>query len=788
MNTRFLLLVLLPLLTACASTNDEPFNTPTSTTSTEVTQDSRPPQVDAGQGGQGGQGAGSSTSTGGSGGQAGAGGQGGQGQGGSGGQGLGGQAAGGQGGQGGLGLPDAGQGGQGQAGQGGQGGQGGAPVVCSPETANCNGNPADGCEVSINQDPKNCGACGTVCAFKNAGATCKAGSCQLGTCNQGFADCNLNAADGCETKLDQDIFNCGACGTVCSGVGGTPVCQAGKCQTVCKAGAGDCTAAPGCETNLGLDPTNCGTCGNICQLLNASSKCQGGTCQVSSCAKGFLDCDGNPADGCETDITTMKNCGGCGVACDPATQFCQNQACTSIVCAAGSANCDGVAANGCETALGTLQNCSGCGNACQAPANSTATCSSFACGFTCQAGFLDCDKNAANGCEVGDLTDTNNCGACGTKCAVGGSCQAGACKCPGQTPMACQGACRDLASDVLNCGGCGTTCQIPNAAPACQAGACQIGSCNQGTANCDGQLGNGCEINTLTDAKNCGACGHDCQGGTCTAGMCGPVKLATCGQCGLAVNATYLYMNGGWLERVPTAGGAQEFLHKNASGTGGPIVLDQTNLFWNDNSNMMRGTLDGVTTWVINTQVGSLSSLASDALYLYWASDGSVMRALKSNLPVALASNQGLIGNLTIDTQNVYWTVGTEIRTTPIKGGAVTTIVSNLPSASALAVDAQSVYWTDAVGTVNKAPLGGGAAQTLVGGQTTPVQIAVDASHIYWLSMGVSNDGTVMRANLDGSKPTTLVAGLAQPNRMVTDAKTLYWENKGDGGIWKIAK
>jgi hypothetical protein len=72
------------------------------------------------------------------------------------------------------------------------------------------------------------------------------------------------------------------------------------------------------------------------------------------------------------------------------------------------------------------------------------------CGLTCPTG------DGGSTC-VNPQTDFDNCGACGTACAVGGSCEAGACSCPaGQT--ACGGTCTNLQSDPNNCGSCGNAC------------------------------------------------------------------------------------------------------------------------------------------------------------------------------------------------------------------------------------------------------------------------------------------------------------------------------------------
>jgi hypothetical protein len=54
---------------------------------------------------------------------------------------------------------------------------------------------------------------------------CFIGQCK-GACSAGLDDCNRNTADGCETNLQTDRANCGACGMSC----GTSQCLGGACQ------------------------------------------------------------------------------------------------------------------------------------------------------------------------------------------------------------------------------------------------------------------------------------------------------------------------------------------------------------------------------------------------------------------------------------------------------------------------------------------------------------------------------------------------------------------------------
>lgn len=86
----------------------------------------------------------------------------------------------------------------------------GGSCVCAGGYGNCDGDAATGCESVLEIDPKNCGACGTVCV----NGTCEAGAC---ACSEGFSDCNEDGTDGCEALLMVDSDHCGSCGRSCLG-------------------------------------------------------------------------------------------------------------------------------------------------------------------------------------------------------------------------------------------------------------------------------------------------------------------------------------------------------------------------------------------------------------------------------------------------------------------------------------------------------------------------------------------------------------------------------------------
>jgi hypothetical protein len=114
---------------------------------------------------------------------------------------------------------------------------------------------------------------------------------------------------------------------------------------------------------------------------------------------------------------------------------CSDGVCTGpLVCPTGKGDCDGIAANGCETDLTTIKDCGKCGNACDGGGffvlHATPSCVSGACATVCDAGWNDCDGDTTNGCESNPTVDPYNCGGCTKECAGGGGCAASACTTP----------------------------------------------------------------------------------------------------------------------------------------------------------------------------------------------------------------------------------------------------------------------------------------------------------------------------------------------------------------------
>ncbi len=402
---------------------------------------------------------------------------------------------------------------------------------CDALWDDCNSNDADGCETSL-ETTTDCGSCGTACSRANATASCSGGSCHIGSCNSLWDDCDGVDSNGCEQTLTT-LANCGGCGVTCALAHAGEECSTGTCRiTSCDSLWDNCdgTHSNGCETDL-TTLTDCGGCGNTCSLAHASETCATGQCRIQSCDTLWDDCNSNHADGCETSLETLTDCGSCGAPCTRAhaTASCSGGSCHIGSCNSGWGNCDGTDSNGCEQTLTTLAHCGACNTPCNL-ANASESCATGTCLITsCNSGWGDCDGVDSNGCE-NSLDSLSNCGSCGTPCSRQNatascsgdvchisSCNSGWGNCDGIDSNGCENSLDSLS----DCGSCGTPCSRAHATASCSGDVCHISSCNSGWDNCDGIDSNGCEANLSSDPGNCGFCGHSCGANAyCSSSTC----------------------------------------------------------------------------------------------------------------------------------------------------------------------------------------------------------------------------------------------------------------------------
>ncbi|NOY91478.1 MAG: formylglycine-generating enzyme family protein [Deltaproteobacteria bacterium] len=254
----------------------------------------------------------------------------------------------------------------------------------TPET--CNGLDDD-CDGTVDEgNPEGGALCGlSVGSCRPGTMLCTGGAlvCSGGT-GPALETCN-GLDDNCDGTIDEGNPGGGAsCGIAtgacvagmlrCSGGGLSCFGAVGPSLESCNGLDDDCDGVVDNGFDLTNDPRNCGGCGNTCAFPNAVATCAARTCSMGACAPGYVDRNGNAADGCEyaCDFTGAEVCNGLDDDCDgivddglsPPATFCNPNG----VCAGTSPTCGGTSGWQCSYPAGTYEvtetRCDGLDNDC----------------------------------------------------------------------------------------------------------------------------------------------------------------------------------------------------------------------------------------------------------------------------------------------------------------------------------------------------------------------------------------------------------------------------------------
>jgi sugar lactone lactonase YvrE len=360
------------------------------------------------------------------------------------------------------------------------------------------------------------------------------------------------------------------------------------------------------------------------------------------------------------------------------------------------------------------------------------------------------------------------------------------------------GPCKNTVDSCGQPGACIKCVDPANGVAMCTNNACTH-VCNQGTADCSGQC-----IDTASSATNCGACGHDCLGGNCTAGKCGgQVLTETLQNVGLTLDAYNLYFTdfgGNQVNTIAITGqGGDVLLANNQSGPTG-IAVDGTNLYWTNSTGgsvMFRPLAMGGMPTPLAASQANPNDVVVDATTVYWVNrgDGTVMSApIKGGNPTMLASGQNTPVRIARDANNLYWSNrgdGT-IMQLSLMGGKPAAIAINQNLPNGIVVYNGSVYWANGGGgDIRSVPIGGGNVVTLATGQKNPYSLAVDDSGTYWTNWGDGMmTGSVMRL-AKGAKVPVQLAGppdASAPTGIVTNMTYFFFVDQFTGSVFRWVK
>jgi hypothetical protein len=340
-------------------------------------------------------------------------------------------------------------------------------------------------------------------------------------------------------------------------------------------------------------------------------------------------------------------------------------------------------------------------------------------------------------------------------------------------------------------------------------------ACKAPLADCNGD--GTCDTSLDTDPKSCGLCGHDCGGGTCTAGKCQPqtVMDKLTGAVSLAVNATALVVLAAGGPRVCAksgcGGAASSALANGETIASGPhtLYVDGQNAYW-------LGLAAPGTQYQLRKCAVAGCGVAPTV-----ADDGQLGNELHGEGNVVLRYDPtGGVTKITLDgsAAKQYFTVGTVAQSLyfTLAGGKMA--FSNSDGATGgnrgvwygdfanvaptrlmndgryVAIAKGVVYASRTADptydAIYSCPVAGcGGVGTPLGGTgpgigTGKIQdMTADASGLYWVER-IGTVGRIMRCELPGcpNGPEVLAASQDAPVAIVADDAFVYWVNAGSGG------
>jgi hypothetical protein len=314
-------------------------------------------------------------------------------------------------------------------------------------------------------------------------------------------------------------------------------------------------------------------------------------------------------------------------------------------------------------------------------------------------------------------------------------------------------------------------------------------------------------LDVTTDPTNCGSCGHNCLGSTCTGGGCQPETVALIGSVQqLAVDSTHVYFTQSgspvglsFVKKVAKAGGTPQEL-ANTQNSPAQIFVDDK-VYWGGAVYVRRADKDGsnllsLTAYRPKELRKNNTSLVFSAT-VFNPSGFEVRKVNKAGGGEGLIWNEqgSLAGELAVSGSDAFWTLsaGADIYKKSLAGFATAApdlLLTSPAKVKDLSVEASDLFWAVETGgnwQIMSAKLDGQGLSTLTSvPSAVQTELLAASTGLYWLET-VSGTRVLRSADRDGSNVRTLSADLGpSPSRLVLDDQYAYY--KTNGGIFRVTR
>lgn len=368
--------------------------------------------------------------------------------------------------------------------------------------------------------------------------------------------------------------------------------------------------------------------------------------------------------------------------------------------------------------------------------------------------------------------------------------------------------------------GCPATCPGPTTGPTTGSGACINDECRISCSSTFPTLcaaSNAC-VDLTSDGKNCGACGHDCLGGTCGGGQCQPMMIAQyLGQpsvISVGTEAVYVTTDSGYVGRAKKDGSDLETLARpgfaSSAYYGTSVFEDGERVFLVrmlganlQLSHCLTSGCDDTSKAIGNpyTQFFAVDNVSHKIVWVDYSPSqiwsASTVGVVSGEPIVGGTLASGASGSRLLYAQGGVFFSDGSIERLPINGGSIITVAAGPSQLTLLGANGSSLYVYDgsAVGFV-PLPNGTGRAPTpLVTTKLNPGfdgRFAVDDSSAYWVDQGIKTcrlsdcPSSALSLSLPSDDPVADIA---------IDDEAVYWVVKtydpviGLGtAVWKMAR